>query len=177
VGWREDGREASPTVVATVPIDGGRIVVGAARTHVLAAEERIPSNVTCPTRSFSGRTEGSLVGSVEGKYLISWSAVTAADIVERESRSKKESWRRRAIDLRALCVTLDGGRGVPRSDSCEELSQAARACHVPVPGGPDDVDVALTAAQLFLVLATRLSARGEGDLRSLLRDGRFADPR
>ena len=177
VGWREGGRGASPTVVATVPIDGGRVAVGGARTHVLAAEERIPSNVTCPTRSFSGGTKGSLVGSVAGRYLISWSAVTAADIVERESRSKRERWLRRAIDLRALCVTLEGGRGVPRSDSWEELAQAAKACRVPVPGAPDDVDVALTAAQLFLVLATRLSARGEGDLRSLLRAGRFAGPR
>ena len=76
-------------------------------------------------------------------------------------------WARRAVEIPRL-LRLLGTQPAAAGSDAEELRRAATAHRVPVPRACDPLDEALTTAQLFLILATKLEAAGRGDVGSLL---------
>lgn len=176
LGWDRGDANASPQVVATVPIVRARVAVGGARIHSVGLDQ-----TSLPSATNSNGPEEqhpSLFHALAGKYVVTWSPSTALGVlVGSLGRDSQRRLRRATIDLRALAHALDDPRSERCADLPEDLAETAGRFNVPVSDASDLVEVALTEAQLFLVLATHVAGRLGGDLRTLLRAGRFAGSR
>jgi len=110
-----------------------------------------------------------LRSALDGRYILAWAAEVEAGFLATVFGRRPANWRRRIVDVLRLAVLadrLDGTIGGPGDYS---LASAAGRYAVPVERPHHALDDALTTAQLFLVLATRLSEHGYGTPSRLLR--------
>ena len=89
--------------------------------------------------------------ALDGRFLVTWWAPVEAAFLDRIFGGGLRSWRRRAIDVRELLISLEGPSAVQLT-----LSQAAERFSVPVASPHNALDDALVTAQLFLVIAAKL---------------------
>lgn len=125
--------------------------------------------------------EGRLVlrDALAGQFLVAWWAGVEAAFLDKLYGGGVRRFMRRTVDVRALAMAWDRleGRMAPGRDY--RLATTAERYGVPVASPHHALDDALVTAQLFLILAARLSARGYRTVRSLLREttGLAAPPR
>jgi DNA polymerase-3 subunit epsilon len=109
--------------------------------------------------------------ALEGRVLLVWFADVEMHFLSSIFGGSGRRWRRRTIDVRNLAIAADGLPLDARSQPGYPLTATAERFGVPVADPHDAFDDALVTAQLFLVLATRLSG-GSPSLRELMRAGR-----
>ena len=157
-----------------VPVRDGRIVVGES-AHQLVLPD-------VPSSPESMRIHGilpkdlayalpfavageALRRSLDGRFLLTWFANVEIGFLGRLYGGRRRSWARRTIDVRQMAIELEH----LEQDVRQSLSSAAERYDVPVANPHQALDDAMVTAQLFLVLASRLQARGFGSARSFLR--------
>jgi DNA polymerase-3 subunit epsilon len=165
-----------------VPIRDGRIVVGdRVYREVVPAVPPSPVSVAvhglrqvdlAAARNLDSE-RGVLGAALHRRHIIAWAAEVEAAFLATTFGGSARSWRRRIVDvliLARMVEELQDGNGSPSY----ALSAAAGRFGVPVHSPHDALDDALTTAEVFLVLATRLSASAPGTARWLLRASRSA---
>jgi DNA polymerase-3 subunit epsilon len=113
-----------------------------------------------------------LRASLERRYLLAWSADVEAGFLSRAFGGSGRWWRRRIVDVLLLAQIADRLEGRAARPGDYNLTNAAARFGTPVHAPHHAFDDALTTAQLFLVLATKLSTKGYGTPARLLRAGR-----
>jgi DNA polymerase III subunit epsilon len=108
----------------------------------------------------------SLREALDGRFLVTWWAGIEAGFLDKLFGGGTKSWLKRAVDVRKLVLEL-GGEEAARFT----LTDAAEHFGVPVASPHHALDDALVTAQLFLVTATRLAARGKLTVRDLMTAG------
>jgi DNA polymerase III subunit epsilon len=166
-----------------VPVRDGRAVVGRS-VYQLVDPGAAPSPRSVTIHGVRARD---LVGApptaqardrlreaLNGAFVLSWYAPVEIAFLARTFEGGRRRFARRTIDVRELAIELDRRRGSIGDSSDYALSACAHRYGVPVANPHDALDDALVAAQLFLVLATRM---GSGEqpvrVRDLLRLTRF----
>ncbi len=162
-----------------VPIRHGRVVVGErVYREISPAVRSSPASVAVhglrqidlqPARSLDA--ERAVLGAaLDRRFLIAWAAEIESAFLAATFGGSVRSWRRRIVDALVLARLVDELHGSPGSPSYS-LTAAASRFGVPVHSPHDALDDALTTAEVFLILATRLSP-GRSSARSLLRASR-----
>lgn len=167
------GRDAVVSF-GVVPVLDGRALVGAS-THQLVVPAVAPSPSSMKIHRIVPRdleralgpeqARERLAAELSRRFLLAWYAEVELAFLGRMLGGTARSWRRRTLDVRLLVLALE--REDPRSRL--SLSAVAERYGVPVANPHEALDDALVTAQLFLVVATKLEARGPGSVRSLLR--------
>lgn len=147
-------------VVPEAPLTARSIVVHGLRPHDLQG---------APTLS---QVLSDLHASLERRYLLAWSADVEAGFLSRAFGGSGRWWRRRIVDVLLLAQVADRLDDRAARPGDYNLTKAAVRFGTPVHAPHHALDDALTTAQLFLVLATKLSTRGCGTPARLLRAGR-----
>jgi len=165
-----------------VPIQEGRVVVGERVYREVSPAVR-PSPVSVAVHGLrqadldaagSLDTERGVLGAaLHRRFLVAWAAEVEAAFLAATFGGSARSWRRRIVDVLVLARLADELQSSTGSRSYA-LSAAASRFGVPVHSPHHALDDALTTAEVFLVLATRLSAATPGTARWLLRTGRSA---
>jgi DNA polymerase-3 subunit epsilon len=148
-----------------VPIEGGRVLVGSARSQLIRPPT--PPSPTSQTIHLlrtvdlaqapeARRAAVGLREAVAGRFLVTWFADVEIAFLRRLYGGSVASWRRRVIDVRDMTIVVDGSRPGARRARGYALTQTADRFGVPVSDPHDALDDALVTAQLFLVLAGRL---------------------
>ena len=106
----------------------------------------------------------SLRRALGGRFLLTWFASVEISFLER-LYGRRRAWIRRTIDVRQMVIELEGFD----QDVRQSLSSAAEHYGVPVANPHEALDDAMVTAQLFLLIAARLEARGDVSVRRLLR--------
>jgi DNA polymerase-3 subunit epsilon len=163
-----------------VPIRDGRIVVGErVYREVFPAIRPSPVSVAVHglrqvdldgARSLDAE-RGALRVALHRRFLVAWAAEVEAAFLATTFGGSARSWRRRIVDVLVLARLVDELQP-PTGSPSYALSVAAARFGVPVHSPHDALDDALTTAEVFLVLATRLSTERPRTARSLLRAGR-----
>jgi DNA polymerase-3 subunit epsilon len=109
---------------------------------------------------------------LERRYLLAWSADVEAGFLSRAFGGSGRWWRRRIVDVLLLAQVADRLEGRAARPGDYNLTTAADRFGTPVHAPHHALDDALTTAQLFLVLATKLSTRGFGTPARLLKAGK-----
>jgi DNA polymerase-3 subunit epsilon len=95
------------------------------------------------------------------RFLITWYAEVEAAFLDKMFGGGRKAWLRRAVDVRRLVAALEE----------HEVGLTLEACAdrygVPVASPHHALDDALVTAQLFLVVATKLAARGVKSVKEL----------
>jgi DNA polymerase-3 subunit epsilon len=118
-----------------------------------------------------------LHAALDGRYVLAWAAEVEADFLATVFSRRPANWLRRIVDVLRLAVLADRIDGSVRLSGDYALAAAAQRYGVPMERPHHALDDALTTAQLFLVLATRLSKYGYGTPRRLLRASARPIPR
>jgi len=113
-----------------------------------------------------------LRASLQSQYILAWSAEVEAGFLSRAFGGSRRWWRRRIIDVLLLAQVADRLEGRAARPGDYNLTTAAARIGTPVHAPHHALDDALTTAQVFLVLATKLSTRGYGTSGQLLKAGR-----
>jgi DNA polymerase-3 subunit epsilon len=157
-----------------VPVRRGRVVLGEA-VHELVVPEVpsspgsmkihriLPQDLADAVPLQAARVR--LGACLEGRFLLAWFAQVEIAFLTRLFGGRARPWVRRTVDVRELAIELEGID--PRSRY--SLTSAAERYGIPVTNPHEALDDALVTAQLFLVLAGRLEARGRSSIKSLLR--------
>jgi DNA polymerase III subunit epsilon len=108
--------------------------------------------------------------ALSGRFILAWAAEVEIAFLRKVFGGGRRAWRKRTIDVRTLIVAVerlsdDTGRG----PGYYALSAAATRFGVPVEQTHHALDDAFMTAELFLVAANALEARGRGSIRDLLR--------
>ncbi|HZD17388.1 MAG TPA: 3'-5' exonuclease [Actinomycetota bacterium] len=157
-----------------VPVRDGRVVVGEA-VHRLVVPA-VPASSTSMKihhilpQDLAGASSlddarETLGASLEGRFVLAWYAGVEMAFLRRIFGGRARAWRRRTVDVRRLAIELEHAH----PDVRNTLAATAARYGVPVASPHEALDDALVAAQLFLVLASKLEARGFGSVRSLLK--------
>lgn len=195
VGWREapfasldfettglDYRRDEIVSFGVVPVRGGRIVLGDAVHRLVApavpmsrSSMRIHQLLPGELASAPGLelARGDLARALDGRFVLAWFAELEIAFLARIFGNGRRAWSRRTVDVRRLALAVED---LP-PDNRMTLTAAAERLGVPVASPHDALDDALVAAQLFLVLASRLERSGAGragDLVALTRGRRRA---
>jgi DNA polymerase III epsilon subunit-like protein len=151
-----------------------------ARCLSVKLQSRDPRDVVLAERRFESFDAPIQEDSSEGlrreldrRYLVAWSARTEAAFLDEIFCEGRTHWLRRTIDVRrlaSLTARLSGTDFGPDTPGVFELSSVARRYRVPEPRPRDALDAAVMTAELFLILATKLSALGYLDVASLLHE-------
>ena len=154
-----------------VPIDEGRIDVGGA-VYELVDPADVPLDHQAITihglRPVDLRGAPSLDAAraalrvaLGRRFLITWFAGVEAAFLDKVFGGGRKAWMHRAIDVRRMVAALeDSGAGLT-------LEACASRYGVPVASPHHALDDALVTAQLFLVVATKLAARGVKSVKDL----------
>ncbi len=89
------------------------------------------------------------------RFLITWFAEVEAAFLDKIFGGGRTRWMRRAVDVRRLVAELEGEAHGPLT-----LAACAERYQIPVADPHHALDDALVTAQLFLVTAAKLGARG-----------------
>ena len=164
-----------------VPVRGGRILIDEA-VHQLVEPPVPPSPASVKVHGYrmqdligsatAEQARESLREALDGRYILSWYAPVELAFLRRTFNRGARRLRRRTIDVRELAITLDRTVGRLGEPGTYSLSACASRYGVPVARPHDALDDALVTAQVFLVLAERLSRGGRGTAARLLRAGR-----
>lgn len=156
----------------TVPIVDGRIDVGGASYQLVDPldVELNPQAITIHgLRPLDLRdapsieaARAALGNALDRRFLVTWFAEVEAAFLAKLFGGRSKTWLRRSVDVRRLVVALEGGEGGPLT-----LEACARRYGVPVASPHHALDDALVTAQLFLVVATKLAARGVKSVKDL----------
>ena len=161
-----------------VPVDGGRIDLsrslyreiapgvapspGSVRIHHLRPQELAKAGDL-------GSVRAELREALDRRFLVTWVAEVETSFLARIFGGRRAWWRRRTIDVVPLVGELDHleGRDGERFD--RTLAATAARFGVPLEESHHALDDALMTAELFLVVASKLEARGWTSVRSFLR--------
>jgi DNA polymerase III subunit epsilon len=164
----------------TVPVHQGRIDIGSADYELVDPGEVPPSPVSITVhgllpadlRGAQGldAARASLGRQIEGRFLVTWAGKVEAGFLNRMYGGSVRAWLRRCIDARELMFALEDP--LPPFT----LSSVAEGLGVPVASPHHALDDALVTAQVFLIAAARLEARGARTVRDLQRTVRPAAP-
>jgi DNA polymerase-3 subunit epsilon len=157
-----------------VPVRGGRVVVGEG-LHELVAPGVPPSSASMRIHQIlprelelaqsSADARRTLREALDRRFLLAWYADVELAFLRKTFGGRARTWRRRTVDVLRLAMALEGADPEARYG----LTATAQRYRVPVASPHEAFDDALVTAQLFLVLASRLEARGFGSVRSYLR--------
>jgi DNA polymerase III subunit epsilon len=166
-----------------VPVTGGRIDLSTAtyrevaprveprhssiRIHHLRAQDL----ATAPPLE---QVVGPFHDALAGRFILAWAAGIEIAFLRTIFGGRARTWRSRTIDVRTLIMALEwsAATGAPNEPGFFSLEAAARRFGVPVEQTHHALDDAFMTAELFLVAAARLEARGRGTIRELLVSGR-----
>jgi len=176
-----DPRRDEIVSFGAVPIEHGRVQSRGA----LYREVRPSKDPTDVSIRIHNLTPGDLAGAdtsesalpalraaLDGRFLLAWAAEIEVAFLSGLFAGSRRAWRRRTIDVMRLAMALDGMDGTRGSSYA--LEAVADRLDVPVDEPHHALDDALTTAQLFLVLATRLAQRGVPTPGRLARTARRA---
>jgi DNA polymerase III subunit epsilon len=164
-----------------VPVRHGRVILAESEYREIAPEAPLTARSIvvhglrpldlqgAPTLS---QVLSDLHASLERRYLLAWSADVEAGFLSRAFGGSGRWWRRRIVDVLLLAQVADRLEGRAARPGDYNLTTATARFGTPVHAPHHALDDALTTAQLFLVLATKLSTRGYGTPAQLLRAGR-----
>ena len=177
-----DPRRDQIVSFGVVPIRNGRVVVGErVYREVDPAIRPGPASVAVhglrqidlqPAGSLDAE-RGVLGSALHHRFLLAWAAEVEAAFLATTFGGSVRSWRRRIVDVLVLARRVEE-IGPPTESPPYSLTAAASRFGVPVHSPHHALDDALTTAEVFLVLATRLAAATPGTARWLLRTGRSA---
>lgn len=165
---------ARDTIVSfgSVPVRRGRVDLGDAVYDLVDPGSVVlsPTSVTVHgLRPFDLRgapsldaARASLGAAITGRFLVTWAAGVEAGFLDRLYGGGVRRWLRRCIDVRPIALALDEDPPVPFT-----LAAVAERNGVPVASPHHALDDALVTAQLLLVVAARLAARGVTSVREL----------
>jgi DNA polymerase III subunit epsilon len=107
--------------------------------------------------------------ALSGRFILAWAAEVEIAFLRKVFGGGRRSWRRRTIDVRTLIMAVERPSGdARRGPGYYALSAAATRFGVPVEQTHHALDDAFMTAELFLVAANALEARGRGSIRDLL---------
>ena len=162
-----------------VPIEHGRVRIEGALYRVVHPPIPVPAEsirvhgirpVELTTAPSLDEVAHELLDALEGRTLVAHAAMIELAFLGRLQKHGRRI--RQAIDVIDLAAELAArDRGVPTARSAR-LADLAAGFGVPVARTHHALGDALTTAQLFLVLATRLELLGAGRLRDLAGAGR-----
>ena len=109
--------------------------------------------------------------SLEGRYLLAWSAEIEAAFLARAFGGRVRRWLARTVDVLPLAILVDRLEGRDLAGDSYTLAESVARAGLPVEEAHDALNDALMTAEMFLVLAARLAAFGLQDVRSLARPG------
>jgi DNA polymerase-3 subunit epsilon len=108
--------------------------------------------------------------ALAGRFILAWAAGVEIAFLRKVFGGGKRTWRRRTIDVRTLIMAFERpDSGSSRDPGYYALTTAATRFGVPVEEAHHALDDAFMTAELFLVAANALEARGHGSIRDLLR--------
>ena len=109
-------------------------------------------------------------GALSGRFILAWAAEVEIAFLRKVFGGGRRAWRRHTIDVRTLIMAIERPLGdAVRGPGYYALSAAATRFGVPVEQTHHALDDAFMTAELFLVAANALEARGRGSIRDLLR--------
>lgn len=109
-------------------------------------------------------------GALSGRFILAWAAEVEIAFLRKVFGGGRRAWRRRTIDVRTLIMAVERpSEDAVRGPGYYALSTAATRFGVPVEQTHHALDDAFMTAELFLVAANALEARGRGSIRDLLR--------
>jgi DNA polymerase-3 subunit epsilon len=159
-----------------VPIERGRVRVGAARNQLIHPP-RPPSarsqtihllrEVDLAEAPETREAAAGLRATLANRFLVTWYADVEIAFLRRLFGGSDRAWRRRVIDVRDMAIVIDGAPAGARRARGYALTPTADRFGVPVSDPHDALDDALVTAQLFLVLATRMPGGPEPTPREL----------
>jgi len=164
-----------------VPVRHGRVILAESEYREVAPEAPLTARSIvvhglrpldlqgAPTLS---QVLSDLHASLERRYLLAWSANVEAGFLSRALGGSGRWWHRRIVDVLLLAQVADRLEGRAARPGDYNLTTAAARFGTPVHAPHHALDDALTTAQVFLVLATKLSVRGYGTPARLLKAGR-----
>ena len=107
--------------------------------------------------------------ALDGRFILAWAAGVEIAFLRKVFGGGKRAWRRRTIDVRTLIMAVERLQGEGGPAGYYALTAAATRFGVPVEQAHHALDDAFMTAELFLVAANALEARGHGSIRDLLR--------
>ena len=154
-----------------VPINEGRIDIGGA-AYQLVDPADVPLNhqaiaihglrpVDLRDAPSLEAARAALRDALGRRFLVTWFAGVEAAFLDKLFGGGCKAWMQRAIDVRRMVAALEG------NDIGLTLDACADRYGVPVASPHHALDDALVTAQLFLVVATKLAARGVKSVRDL----------
>ena len=161
-----------------VPVSGGRVILGESvyREVAPAVPLTASSIVIHGLRPLDLRDAPTLAearpdlrAALASRYVLAWAAEVEAAFLSTVFGGRPWRWRRRIVDVLPLAVLADRLDGRVGRSADYALAVAAGRFGVPTERPHHALDDALSTAQLFLVLATKLSQHGYGTPRRLLR--------
>jgi DNA polymerase-3 subunit epsilon len=173
-----DARSDSVVSFGVVPVLGGRIVLAKSLYRTIGAA----SDLSAGSIVVHGLLPADLADSpsmhevrpvlrdaLDGRFLLTWAAEVEAAFLANVFGGTPRGWLRRSIDVLGLAMLADHLEGARGGRGDRSLSSTAARFGVPVEQPHHAFDDALTTAQLFLILATRLGRGDENTARRLLR--------
>jgi DNA polymerase III subunit epsilon len=160
-----------------VPVTGGRIdLARAVYREVSPAVPPSPRSVTVhhlraqdlAKAPAMAEVADDLRASLERSYVVAWAAGIERAFLRRTFGGSVRRWRRRTIDVLRLTIAFDQLRGA-RPDERRTLEATARRFGIPVDEAHHALDDAFMTAELFLVLAAKLSVGRPITVRRLRR--------
>ena len=106
---------------------------------------------------------------LDGRFILAWAAGVEIAFLRKVFGGRRRTWRTRTIDVRTLIMAVERPQGGGRGPGYYALAAAAERFGVPVEVTHHALDDAFMTAELFLVAANALEARGSGSIRDLLR--------
>ena len=162
-----------------IPVLGGRIdlsgrlyqevapVVEPSRSSIPIHHLRAQDLATAPAMQ---EVADAFRGALSGRFILAWAAEVEIAFLRKVFGGGRRAWRRRTIDVRTLIMAVERPSGdAGRWPGYYALAAAATRFGVPVEQTHHALDDAFMTAELFLVAANALEARGRGSIRDLLR--------
>ena len=168
-----------------VPVRGGRVIVREALQRLVApsvpvspASMRVhhilPQDLAGAATLAEAREE--LRRALDGRFVLTWFADVEIAFLGRIFQVPQRPWSMRVVDVRRMVLELEGLDDETR----QTLSGTAARYGIPVASPHEALDDALVAAQLFLIVASKLEELGYRRVGDLLRltppAGRRAGP-